>query len=582
MKERFKLITFFINPYKKDGIILTIAFILNAILQAISIGSLYPFLNSIFNQRPLAGSSGMLLEMIETVAKIIPIEDQIISSAVFAITITLLSTFCNLALDLFISHKQLHIEKQYKSKIFKALFLRPLPFFKNKTTGECNYITSTASESVGDLFFFIPKFVVELMRFLALFFFMLSINGHLTTSILLLIVSLSVVYLFIGRKLSYPIALKTQHEATKALSITAETFLGIKQVKIFLLNKFFHDRYNDHIERSRQLLTRSAIIHLVPQPIVKALIFTVLLIVVIFIRQQHPSHFLAIIPIMAVYFISLQKIIPSILSIGGSILSLAKITPDLELVQKNITPAPKQRDLPCKEFTQLEQKISISNLSFSYDSTKPVLQNINLSIGAKMLTIIDGPSGAGKSTLAATVMRLLTIEEGSIQLDNHDLNSFTEESWRSLAIMVSQSVYLFSISILENITLARSDISQEEVVKICCQIGADSFIQTLSQGYNTVLGDGGEQLSGGEAQKIALARALIVKPKLLILDEATNALDQQSVDKIYKHLTTLKKDMTIISITHDQSLANYADLRVTMHAGTITSTDTPHSSQSSH
>ena len=223
------------------------------------------------------------------------------------------------------------------------------------------------------------------------------------------------------------------------------------------------------------------------------------------------------------------------------------------------------------EFKGVKEKIEFEHVSFSYedDKKKVVLQDINLTIPAKSIVALVGESGGGKSTILELIPRFYDPTKGHITIDGVDLREFDLKSLRRKIAIVSQRVLLFAKTVKENIAYGRNDLSMEEIVKAAKDAYAHEFIMRLKNGYDTNLGEQGVIISGGEQQRIAIARAIVKNPDILIMDEATSALDLESEQIVQKALNNLMKNRTVIMAAHRISTAINADKIVVIKNGRI-------------
>jgi ABC-type multidrug transport system fused ATPase/permease subunit len=192
--------------------------------------------------------------------------------------------------------------------------------------------------------------------------------------------------------------------------------------------------------------------------------------------------------------------------------------------------------------------IDIKNLSFSYTEERNALKNINLKFEKNKKYAIVGESGCGKSTLIKLIMRYYNEYEGKITIDNKDLKKIYSNDLYKIISMIQQNAFMFDDSIKENIRLFSSH-SDESVIESCKKSGIIGLINRLEDGIDSLVGENGNKLSGGEKQRIAIARALINNTKILILDESTSALDNETAYSLEKSLLNLK-DLTMIVVTH--------------------------------
>ncbi len=209
-----------------------------------------------------------------------------------------------------------------------------------------------------------------------------------------------------------------------------------------------------------------------------------------------------------------------------------------------------------------EHEIEFDRVTFRYAARpdEPALNDIDLVIKAGTTTGIVGPSGAGKSTLADLLLGLIVPVEGAVRVDGQTLDASRVNAWREQIGYVNQDTFLFHDSVRANLLWARPDATQEDLQEVLRMAAADDFVARLPSGLETILGDRGVLVSGGERQRLALARALLRRPRLMILDEATNALDSENEARIQQAIDTLRHRMTIIVITHRLSAVRTADV----------------------
>ncbi|HIC79988.1 MAG TPA: ABC transporter ATP-binding protein [Kiloniellaceae bacterium] len=215
----------------------------------------------------------------------------------------------------------------------------------------------------------------------------------------------------------------------------------------------------------------------------------------------------------------------------------------------------------------LRKQIELRSVSFAYGK-KRILSNVDLSIPAGAFVAVVGPSGSGKTTLADLVIGLLTPKSGEVLIDGTPMAEVDAYEWRRSIGYVPQETVLFHDTILNNVTLGEDSISYEEVCDALKRAGAWGFVEQLTNGVDTMVGERGAKLSGGQRQRIAIARALVRKPALLVLDEATTALDPQTEAGICESLRELSGKVTILAISHQPAMRNAADIAYRVNSDT--------------
>jgi ATP-binding cassette subfamily B protein len=222
-----------------------------------------------------------------------------------------------------------------------------------------------------------------------------------------------------------------------------------------------------------------------------------------------------------------------------------------------------------KPFPAVRQAISFDRVQFQYAQQVPVLRDVSFTIPAGRMCAIVGPSGAGKSTMADLLLRFYDVDSGAITIDGRNIRELRLEELRRQIAIVEQTPHFFRASIRENIAYGRPDATIEKIRGCAAAAAIDEFIQSLPQGYETMLGERGLTLSVGERQRIALARALLRDPRILILDEPTSALDPASEAAVTRELTNTLRGRTSILITHRMALAELADMVVVLEDGCV-------------
>ena len=225
-------------------------------------------------------------------------------------------------------------------------------------------------------------------------------------------------------------------------------------------------------------------------------------------------------------------------------------------------------------FEKLENQISLQDVNFSYVKNFNVLNHVSLTINSGQTTAIVGSTGSGKSTLIKLLLRLYEINSGKILYDDAELKDFKLSTLREKIGLVSQDVFLFEGTVFENIAYGNLNATEEEIWDAAKQSEAIDFINDLPNKENTIVGERGQKLSGGQRQRISIARAILKNPEILILDEATSSVDNETEAAIQRSLDVLKQDRTVIVIAHRLSTIRNADCIYVLENGVVTETGT--------
>lgn len=269
---------------------------------------------------------------------------------------------------------------------------------------------------------------------------------------------------------------------------------------------------------------------------------------------------------LSTYIDSMTYFIPSLISSRAALYRVNEILNEKNNIQ----------DIENPYFlTGFHQKIEFKNVNFGYVKDQHILQSLNFEIPQGKFVSIMGHSGAGKSSIANLLLRLYDIDSGEITIDNYPIQEISLSSLRQQIGFVSQEIFMFNRTVEENIILGNLNATKEEIIQAAKSADIHELIMSLPEQYLTKCGEKGNRFSGGEKQRISLARALIRNPSILILDEATSALDPISELAIMKTLHKLKKRFTIIAITHKVRLANESDLVYVIEGGKIVENGRP-------
>lgn len=243
---------------------------------------------------------------------------------------------------------------------------------------------------------------------------------------------------------------------------------------------------------------------------------------------------------------------------------------DMDLVIKLLELTPEIQDRPGATDLQIKKgRIEFDNVRFAYLSERPIIKGISFSVEPGKKVAVVGPSGSGKSTLSRLLFRFYDTDEGAIRIDGIDIRDCTQASLRQALGVVPQDTVMFNESIRYNLAYARNDATDDEVKAAARAANLDEFIESLPQGYDTVVGERGLKLSGGEKQRMAIARVLLKNPPIIVFDEATSSLDTRSEKTILEGLNTAAERATSLVIAHRLSTIIDADEILVLDAGEI-------------
>lgn len=274
-------------------------------------------------------------------------------------------------------------------------------------------------------------------------------------------------------------------------------------------------------------------------------------------------------PLVGVFAYGLLRVFPAVVQLGATWISLAQALPNLRAAAEWTESPLDTLATGTIEAPSLRKGIRFQGVSFSYNGDIPALIDADFHIEAGKITALVGASGAGKSTLIDLMLKFRAPEQGTVWLDGEDLAAITRQSWLDQVGLVRQDVFLFAGTIRSNLLAWQSGASEEEMRQACEQAGILDFINRLPNGLDALVGDRGVTFSGGQRQRLAMARALLRDPKFLILDEATSALDGETETRVLESLFNGSKGRTTLVISHRLSAVRNANHIIVMDQGRV-------------
>lgn len=564
-------------------LIYAISNLLSVIFSTLTVGMISPFLNMLFDKAsPVTQNPGLvftkdgisnffLFHLSDFMAR--HGNDKTYGLIFICLVVVFATLFKNLFL--YIAKYMLHplrnsIVRSIRQQLYDKVLQLPVGFFSNERKGD---ILSRMTNDVNA----IESSVISMMELLfstpvtVIFYFvvLLLISAKLFLFLLLL---LPIAGFIIGRisKSLKRNTLNTQERLGTLLSVIEETLGGLRIIKAFRAETYRSAVFEQENQQIFELNNRIASRRELASPMSEFLGILILSVIIWFGGQMALKQPAEIEPGMFILFISLFYFLINPLKALSQIFynihqgsaSLGRIRMILD-AENHIT------DLPDAVGIQsFQHSIEFRNVHFSYEG-KPILRNINLRILKGQTLAIVGPSGAGKSTLVDLIPRFHDAVSGEILLDGKPLSKYKIQDLRGLMGVVSQEPVLFNDSIAANIALGSTDADAERVTQAAQIANAASFIQEKEGGFQANIGDRGNKLSGGEKQRLTIARAIYKNPPILILDEATSSLDTVSERQVQDAIQHLMENRTSIVIAHRLSTVQHADEIIVLEEGEI-------------
>lgn len=442
----------------------------------------------------------------------------------------------------------------------------PMGYFNDHSLGK---LTSAVTTTIGDvennapsvLITVVHGFVHVVIITIVMFFFDWRIGSLCCLGILLFLVCNSMM-----QKKSQKISLERQRAQEDLVGATLEYIQGMNIVKSFNLGGNSNQKMKQAIEESRVRNTKLETVFIpygaAQQFVLRLISVSIMFCSILFYLQGSMTLVYCLLMCVASFLIfsELEKA-------GGKSFALRLIESSIDKINEiDETPI---MDLSGQNITPPNMDIELKDVSFSYGEHQ-IFRCINLSVPSRTTLAIVGPSGSGKTTLCSLIARFWDVQSGSITLGGTDIRDYTLDKLLSNFSIVFQNVYLFADTIENNIRFGKPDASHDEVVRVAKKACCHDFIMALPQGYDTVIGESGATLSGGEKQRISIARAILKDAPIVILDEATSSVDPENESDLQAAIESLTESKTVITIAHRLKTVKNADQIVVIADGKIT------------
>ncbi|MEW6096036.1 MAG: ABC transporter ATP-binding protein [bacterium] len=495
-----------------------------------------------------------------------------ILSALVTIFIWVLSQYGQNFLMSYVGQKVIY---SFRNEIFKHLTFLSLKFYKDRQTGQ---IMSRIINDVSLLENFIISGVVDIIKEPLVLVGAICIAFYLNWQLAILslfvapFIALSIFILGLKMK---KITLKIQSEIANVTATLQEVISGIYVVKVFAMEPYEREKFNEINKRYFKAFLKGIRIIAASTPLVHLFSTGGTIVVVWFGAYQVLKGTLSVEDLIAfgLYLAAMSPPIRRLTHINLVIQrAIAASQRIFEVIDTEIKVA---EHAQANELPTITGKVEFENVSFSYED-ELVLDGIDLQVNPGEVLAIVGPSGNGKTTIVNLIPRLYDPNSGKVMIDGYDIKFVKTQSLRRQIGVVPQEIILFNGTVMENIAYGKIEATFDEIVEAAKAANAHEFITHLPHGYDTQIGEHGVKLSGGQRQRIAIARAIVRKPKILILDEATSSLDSESETLIQASLAEIMKHQTTIVIAHRLSTVINADKIAVLDKGKITELGTHH------
>lgn len=486
---------------------------------------------------------------------------QIIFVLTLIIALRLLRIGVQMVSDIISTRITAKLVYDIKKTSFHSIEKLSVSYFTSRSTGSLmNQVNSDADRIYWFFVDGLPVLLINAIQFVVVLIVMLIMNPILT---ILALIMVPLVLVLMGRLYNHNRRLHAKrYSKERALNgLLSDLLNGIRVVKSFAGEKIEAARFNQYNSRFAEAVKKTSLYGATAFPMVNVLVYLGVIIIWavggwMIITDSFDFTYgmlLTFVSYMGMIYDPIYSMISMMQNASESMNAMSRL---LEIMDAVPEVAESEHPVPMPE---CKGQVTFKDVKFSYIKNRTVLDGISFDIEEGGNIGIVGHTGAGKSTIANLLIRLYDVDEGEILVDGINVKDLSFKDLHKSIAIVSQETYLFVGTILDNIRYSNPDATREEVIRAAKAAGAHDFICKLSDGYETMVGFGYKELSGGERQRVSIARALLQDPKILILDEATAAMDTQTEQKIQNTLDELSKGRTTITIAHRLSTLRNAD-----------------------
>jgi len=518
---------------------------------------------SVFFTILLAGSTSSVAYLLDPAIKQLFIKQN--NSLMIVIPVLIIIAFAVKGLSLYLAkvimiNVSQEVQKDVQSDMFRSLINADTQLIDSKHSGkfisnltnDVNMIVNLISTAILNLF----KDSLTLIGLLTVMFYQ---NWKLSLVAITMIPLASFAAKSLGKRIG-KVTTQQMNFAAILSSYLVEIFKNHKLTKIFQMEKFEEERANKYLNDLKEKGKKIAIVFTRASPIMEFLTGIMIAIMIYYAaklissNELEVSNFFSFLAAMMLAYQPVRSLATLNVAIQQGISGAKRVLPIIDEL-------PEIREIKnAKELLFNEGSVFFNKVSFNYPkNNQKILKSIDLNIPGKKMTALVGHSGAGKSTILNLIPRLYNVSQGDIKIDGQSIYEITLSSLRKNISMVSQETTLFDDTIWNNISYAKRNANKDEIKEAAKFSFCDDFINRLPEKYETIIGENGVRLSGGEKQRISIARALIKKSPIILLDEATSSLDAETESKIQKAIAHLTKGRTTIVIAHRLSTIVNAD-----------------------
>lgn len=544
--------------------------VLASIFEGISLTLIIPLVQYLdMGSTPLPGQ-GRMMTLLNELTELVPVQSKLLAIVIVilaAVVIKSAISYANMSLLGVVYGRLSHA---LRTRIFSKIIDTPLAEFESDRSGRLLNILNHETWRATDALRFLFTIVINMATIAVLVCILLFLSWRLT---LIALSCIAVIAPFAHAMGVRAKAISKQGTAENEV-LAKRTWIalnGMRMIHAFGCEKTEIERFQNSSERVRGHFLSMAMYTMATAPVAEVAITAVIALLLLFVQASGLS-----IGAFAGFLVILYRLQPRVLALASAHTSLLALHASVLAVSEILRQPAAIEASTGRPFGGLRKGLSFENVTFTYrGSAEPALADVSFRIPKGSVIAIVGASGAGKSTLIDLLLRFQRPQQGRILVDDIPLSELDIASWRAGLGVVNQDPYIFDDTVAANLSYGSPSATRAEIVEAAQFACADDFIRTLPQAYDTIVGERGTQLSGGQRQRIALARALLRRPDILILDEATNALDATTERAFQRALAAYAKHRTVIIVAHRLATIEDADHVLVLEAGRLVEQGSP-------
>ena len=469
--------------------------------------------------------------------------------------------------DVFIAKPSLEISEVMRGNLFSRIQKIKMNSVENISAGDITYRLTEDADRVSEVIYKTAQDTIPCtLQLLAVIIYMFYLDWSLTVSTFVLAPLIILSVNSFGRRVL--IASEKSQESTSNLAgLIGESINGMSTIRAFAAENWIEKRFYKRLSTNKKAKYKTLKLLAFQHPVV-GFVEAFGILAILGLGAARINLGLLTSEEFSSFFAAILMLIDPISHVSTNFNDYKQAEASIKRL-KNINQEPLEDDEEnLRRISNFEGKISFKKVNFAYKKDNQVLKNINLEIKRGEVTAFVGASGAGKSTMLALILKFITPNNGDIFIDDKNLKILNTKDIRKNIALVQQQPFLFSGTIIDVIRMGRN-FTKEEVIESARKANAHNFIQKLPEKYETEITERGSNFSGGQIQRIAIARAILGNPSILLLDEATSALDAESESEVQKGLNRAMKDRTVIVIAHRLATTQEANKIVVFDKGEI-------------